>query len=71
MLHRFLRSPATKCVVRWGIGYALEQNLAPRGTLLSRAHRLVIPEFVPRIGLPGGRLQPHQAQALLMVNDRP
>jgi hypothetical protein len=71
LLHRFLRSPATEYVVRWGIGCALEQNLAPHGTLLSRPHRSVMPEFVPRNGLPGGRLQTHKAEALLMVNDRP
>ena len=62
--------PAIKYVVRSGIGCALEQNLVPLATFLSRSHGSVIPGFVHRNWLPGGSLQTRKAQALLMVNDR-
>jgi hypothetical protein len=71
LLHRFLQVPATNHVGYWGIGCALEQNLAPFEPFSSRAHRSVMLGFVHRDWLLGGRLQTCKAQALLIVNDRP
>jgi hypothetical protein len=64
LLHRFLLVPATNRVGHWGVGCALEQNLAPLEPFSLRAHRSVMLGFVPRDWLLGGRFQTFEAQAV-------
>lgn len=70
LLHKLLQVPATNHIGHWGIGCALEQNLAPLEPFSSKAHRSVMLGFVYRDWLLGGSFQNCKAQALLIVNDR-